>query len=101
MLRRWLAHPLTRGVPIDDPKTTLLRRQIIRSKPFLEKIYDAWYRQIAVAVPDGDGRVLELGSGAGFLREHIPDLITSEIFFLHDVDSIMDGTALPFADGSL
>jgi SAM-dependent methyltransferase len=101
MLRRWLAHPLTRSVPIDDPKTTALRRQIIRSKPFLEKIYDHWYRQIAVAVPEGPGRVLELGSGAGFLREYIPGLITSEVFFLNDVDCVLDGTALPFANGSL
>ena len=37
MLRRWLAHPLTRDVPIDDPRTTFLRRRIIREKLFLQQ----------------------------------------------------------------
>ena len=32
-----LQHPLTKGVNLDDPKTTSLRLDIIRSKPFLMK----------------------------------------------------------------
>ena len=35
-----LQHPLTKGANLDDPKTTSLRLDIIRSKPFLMKIYE-------------------------------------------------------------
>ena len=84
---KWLAHPLTFGLDIDDTKTTLLRRRIIREKKFLERIYKEWYAGIVAALPEGPGPILELGSGAGFLKEFIPKLITSEIFHLPGIAS--------------
>jgi hypothetical protein len=101
MLRRLLAHPLTRGLDIDDPATTDLRREIVRSKPFLKRIYDEWYQKIAKSLPNAGGAVLEIGSGAGFLADYIPGLITSEIFPCQGVQVVLDGQALPFASGSL
>jgi SAM-dependent methyltransferase len=101
ILRNLLAHPLTRGLDIDDPRTTDLRRRIVRSKPFLRRIYEEWYAKIAAALPEGPGRVLELGSGAGFLGQYVPGLITSEIFPCPGVDVVLDGQRLPLADGSL
>lgn len=95
-----LAHPLTRGLSIDDPRTTLLRRRIIASKPFLRCIYSEWYAAIAGVL--GERRkVLELGSGAGFFKEILPHAVTSEILSTQGVDLIADACALPFADGSL
>ncbi len=101
MLKEWLAHPLTRGMSIDDARTTELRRRIIREKPFLRKIYEEWYRAIVTALPPVDGAVVELGSGAGFLDEFIPDLITSEILRCAGVRVVLDGCQLPFRDASL
>ena len=49
-LSRLLAHPLTRGLHPDDPVTTAVRRQLIRGKPFLRRIYLEWYRKIANAL---------------------------------------------------
>jgi SAM-dependent methyltransferase len=100
-LRQWLAHPLTRGLDIDDPATTHLRRRIVREKGFLRYIYQEWHGTIATALPAGQGPVLELGSGAGFLGDFVPDLITSEIFPCADVRVILDGMALPFSEASL
>jgi len=101
MAPNWLSNPLTRGLSIDDPHTTELRRQIIREKAFLRKIYIEWYESIAAAIPDGPEPVLELGSGGGFLDEIIPNLITSEIFPCAGVKLVLDGQSLPFADGGL
>lgn len=101
MLKTWLTHPLTRGLDIDDPRTTLLRRQIIQEKGFLRQIYQEWYAAIAAALPAGEEPVLELGSGAGFLSDFIPGLITSEIFSCPDVRVVLDGARLPFSDGVL
>jgi SAM-dependent methyltransferase len=99
-LHRWLAHPLTRGMNIDDPQTTALRLQIIRSKLFLRKLYEEWYRDIATHFPS-DARVLELGSGAGFLKEFIPQLITSELFSTPGVERVIDAQAIAMAEASL
>jgi hypothetical protein len=51
----WLEHPLTRGLPIDSPETTVLRRRVIDSKPFLRRIYAEWYAAIARHLPVGPG----------------------------------------------
>ena len=101
LFRRLLAHPLTSGVAIDDPATTVLRKHIISSKPFLKAIYEEWYQTLASEVPAGPGGVLELGSGAGFCDEYIDGLITSEIFYCPTVQMAVDAQHMPFRDQSL
>jgi SAM-dependent methyltransferase len=101
MLKSWLAHPATRGLPLDDPSTTIRRCRIVREKRFLRQLYQEWYAGIAAAVPRGDGAVLELGSGAGFLAEFIPRLITSDVFPCPGIKAVLDGRRLPFKNGAL
>jgi len=96
-----LEHPLTRGLDVNDPHRTNLRRRIIAEKPFLRRIYEEWYEMLRRQIPAGEGRVLELGSGAGFLRERMADVITSDILPCNGLDLILDGQALPFDNGSL
>jgi SAM-dependent methyltransferase len=101
LLKRLLAHPLTCGLDIDDPSTTARRRAIIEGKPFLKRIYQEWYETISGHLPDLDGPVLELGSGAGFLSQYVPRLITSEVFNCPGIQVVLDGQAIPIATGSL
>lgn len=98
---RWLEMPTTRGLDLDDPATTALRRHIVRSKPFLHAVYDEWYQLIAERLPTGDGTVLELGSGGGFLDEYVTDLVTSDVFPVPGVVQVVDARALPFNDSTL
>lgn len=101
MIDSFLRHPLTRGLDLDDPRTTHLRREIIQSKPLLKSIYKEWYTEIAAVIPEGSGDVLEIGSGAGFLNEYITGLITSDTFHLPWLSVVMDAQTLPFRDQSL
>jgi SAM-dependent methyltransferase len=101
MLKRLLAHPLTRGLDLDDPRVTQLRARIIREKGFLRKLYLEWYSLLLAAVPGGPGRIVELGSGAGFLKDCLPEAITSEVLSLPGVDVRLDARDLPFAQGGL
>jgi len=39
MVRHFLSHPLSRSMDLNDPRMTLLHRQIIQEKRFLRKIY--------------------------------------------------------------
>jgi len=100
LLHRILAHPLTRGLDIDDPATTALRRDIIRNKLFLMRCYQEWYDLTLNALPDVPGPVVEVGSGAGFFRERLPGLITSDVFPIPGIDLVFDARNMPFADSS-
>jgi SAM-dependent methyltransferase len=100
LLNRVLEHPLTKSMSVDDPRTTLLRREIIRSKPFLVAIYREWYKLLLAGLPD-EGPILEVGSGAGFFGEMSSRIITSEVFELPDIDILLDGVNLPFAEAEL
>ena len=100
-LRRLLSHPLTARLEVDDPATTVLRKQIIASKPILRAIYDEWYGMLAAELPAGPGEVLELGSGAGYCARYIRGLITSEVFEVPDVRLVADARHMPFRTGSL
>jgi len=100
-LKSLLDHPLTKGLDLDDPKTTELRLQIIREKPFLRRIYDEWYQTICSAIPAGEGLVLELGSGAGYFREFVPGAIQSDVFPCSNAHIVADARGLPFRDKCL
>jgi SAM-dependent methyltransferase len=100
-LRAWLEMPGTAGLPLDDPRATLVRREILRQKPFLQSVYRDWYARLARTLPPLSGRVLELGAGPGFLSEIVPDLVTSEIVAWEGVSLVTDARALPFRPESL
>jgi SAM-dependent methyltransferase len=104
MLDKILAHPLTKSLSPDDPRTTELRRRIIREKPVLYKIYNDWYGRLLQTLPkeqECSGQVLELGAGGGFLKEKLPACICSEVFLCPGIDCVLDGQALPFKDSAL
>ncbi|MCA1960637.1 MAG: methyltransferase domain-containing protein [Desulfomonile sp.] len=101
LLRDLLVHPIARGVDLDDPRCTELRREILLSKGFLRRVYEEWSRSVASALPQGDGTVVELGSGAGFLEKYIPGLVTSDVLKVSGISLVLDGHHLPFKSGAL
>ena len=101
MIGRLLAHPLSRGTDLDDPRSTVIRRRILSEKKFLREIYKEWYAFITESLGGVSDSVLELGSGAGFLREFLPDLITSDLLQLPDLSLALDACYIPFRDDSL
>jgi len=101
MLKSWLAHPATRGLDIDSPTTTSLRKAIIQENGFLLRLYQEWYTFLASVLPASPGRILELGSGAGFFKDFVPGLIKTEIFTCSHIDLVLDGCNLPFSDSAL
>lgn len=101
LLKRLLAHPLTRTIDINDPLCTERRSIIIKNKGLLKKIYNDWYQNISKFLPSGEAPVIELGSGGGFMKDTIPELITTDVLSSHNIDIVMDGTIFPFSDNSL
>ena len=100
-LKNLLAHPAGQGLDLDDPATTAARRRIIREKGFLRRLYAEWYDRLTADLPDGPGRVLEIGAGAGFLADRVEDALTSDILPVPGLDLVADAHRLPVGDQQL
>ena len=87
---------------LDDPKATLAHRDLILQKPFLKRLYNDWYDVfINKAKEIKTGKHLEIGSGGGFLKEVFPEVITSDILALPNVDMVFSAEVMPFKENEL
>lgn len=87
---------------LDHPDNIFIIRSIIRRKPFLTNVYRSFYRDLLSrikTIPDGD--VIELGSGASFLKQMAPFIVTSDILPYEGVDRVFSGLEMPFPDRSV
>jgi SAM-dependent methyltransferase len=88
---------------LDDPARIDALRARIRGKRALASWYRECYAKFAecVARCPPSGAVLELGSGAGFLKQLMPEVVTSDVLPYAGVDRVVDASRLPFAAGEL
>ena len=88
---------------LDDPT----RFNEIEQSILKKKILKLWYEQIYSSAKlelletKGNGLVLELGSGASFIKKFIPDIITSDVIQYDRIDKVVDATQMPFQDKSI
>lgn len=75
----------------------LKNRELWEKKPILRKAYAQFYREIARRLnPAVPGLIVELGSGMGNIKEHIPQSITTDIFPNPWLDRIENAYHLSF-----
>lgn len=99
----WLRLPETREVKdLDDPATTVLHARILQKKKFLRSLYIDFYRELKHLIAESDGKFLvELGSGGGFIKELIPNVLTSDVRELPNVEKVFSASQMPFDDNSV
>lgn len=100
----WLKLPEIKNVyDIDDRSTTLLHARIIQKKPFLKKLYTDFYNQFKKSISNNiDTKIfVELGSGGGFIKDIIPNVITSDIIHLPNVDMHFSALDMPFENNTI
>lgn len=85
---------------LDSPKSLILHRQIIRRNGFLNKLYVDFYTQIK-SLCKNDLPIVELGSGAGFIKQVIPSAITSDVVKGFGIDMVFSASKIPFDTGSV
>ena len=73
-----------------------------QNKPLLRRLYTGFYERI-VALLDASvpGRIVEIGSGVGNLKSHLPSAVSTDLFPNPWLDVVCDGYELPFVSGSL
>lgn len=88
---------------LDSENTTIERIQIIKGKYFLYQTYNKFYKLIknSLSKESLQGKVVELGSGGGFLKRIIPNVITSEVLKIPNVDKHFSALSMPFKKHSL
>lgn len=88
---------------LDSPERYSEIRALIQRKAGLNALYLRFYVRFANALKDcpKEGLTLELGSGAGFLKDVLPEVTTSDVLPYSGVDAIVDATRLPYEKDSL
>jgi SAM-dependent methyltransferase len=101
---KWLKLPETKEIKsIDDVSTTELHGSIILKKQFLKKIYLENYQQFIKSIGTDylSKKVVELGSGGGFIKDIIPNAITSDVIELPQVEMYFSALDMPFENNSV
>ena len=81
----------------DDNNTLEEHRLLINRKDWLNRLYCDFYGQMKrVTVPRG--KKVEMGSGAGFIKKIIPDVITSDVMHGEDIDMVFFAEKMPFGN---
>lgn len=91
-----------KAADLDSPSTTLQHREIILRKKFLKQLYVDWYTSM-LKETEGlpKGKIVEIGSGGGFIKELAPWVITSDILPFPHCDLTFSGENMPFANEEL
>lgn len=89
--------------PLDQHQVEIQKNlRAWNAKPLLQKIYASFYQQIIPLIaPQIPGRILEIGSGIGNLKAHLPQAIASDLFPNPWLDQVCDAYDLPFPDGAI
>lgn len=88
---------------LDSHKRAPNLRKTISEKKALSRLYLEFYERYKHIVEETprDGIAVEIGSGAGFVKEVVPKTITTDILPYETVELAMDATKLPFKDKSV
>lgn len=86
---------------IDSPDRIEGLRLKIDKKAGLNSFYNKCYSFVKENLPISQDYVIEIGSGGGFLKKIVPQVITSDIIFYNDIDVKLDAHSLPCPDNSL
>lgn len=81
--------------------TLLEHEHAWNERPLLRRIYGEWFDLIASKLASVPGETVELGSGIGRLRDHVPGLVTSDVEPTPWADRVVDAESLPYGQGEL
>ena len=105
MNQSFITNPALKGLSMGSKEWFDAQKTLIKEKPLIKRCYDLWYRKLmedSESVPDRFRKmiVLELGSGSSYIKELMPEVITSDVA-PGIADMVIDGRSLSFPDASI
>jgi hypothetical protein len=93
----------TMSITLDQHNIEIFEnRELWEKKPLLRKVYSEFYRAIASHVDTAHpGLTVELGSGMGNIKQHLPQCITTDIFPNPWLDRVESAYHLSFDEGEV
>ena len=90
-------------LPIDQHNVEIERNRLAwQRKPVLQRAYRDFHRRIAAHIDPGvPGKIVELGSGIGNIRDVIADCVRTDLFANPWIDQVENAYALTFGDGTV
>jgi SAM-dependent methyltransferase len=90
-------------IPLEQHQLEIQKNlQAWEDKPLLREIYAGFYKRILALIdPQVPGRIVEIGSGIGNLKQHLSEAISTDLFANPWLDVVCDGYDLPFKSASL
>jgi SAM-dependent methyltransferase len=89
---------------IDHEERISIHRLVLKRKRLLKSAFNVFYREMLSANAkflSGEGSELELGTGAGFMKELRTELITSDVFPVQGIDRVIDAQKMDLEDASV
>ena len=88
---------------LDDPARAGEIQKTIQEKALLKSFYLDMYSRYAQCIEHCPplGAVIEIGSGCGFVKHILPQVITSDLIPYPGIDCVINATKMPFGDSSL
>jgi len=93
-------------IDFDSPEAAQKAYEVMRNKKCLRDIYTEQYHMMyklckKYLSPNSPGKILEIGSGGGFIKDIYPNVVASDIRRIGNSDVIIDAEQLPFKSDSL
>ena len=90
-------------LPLDQHNVEIERNRLAwQRKPVLQRAYRDFHRRIAAHIdPNVPGKIVELGSGIGNIRDVIADCVRTDLFANPWIDQVENAYALTFEDGAV
>jgi len=95
--------PIKSKNTIDSPARGYDIRSIVNKKGSLREFYLEVYNKFLAAMntAPAKGLAVELGSGAGFIKAFLPEVLATDMIAYDGIDQVLDATHMPFRSSTL
>jgi hypothetical protein len=103
-IRRVLTDPRVRDMDTDGDDRIDLHRSILTQKKMMKGVFLHFYDLFVdynTRLFSGDGKLVELGSGAGFVKEVVPNMVVTDVVAAPGLDMVLDSQDMDLQDGSV
>ena len=85
---------------LNSKKTLAIHKNLIENKKLLRNVYVDFYKRLSkIKVPEGTQ--IEIGSGSGFIKKIIPEIITSDIVQGPNINKVFSAEKIPYKKESV